>query len=59
MSKPAPHLASNEPLVDDPAAAMARLRDATRKILAVPKSEIPIHVPKKRVKPAAKKPKGK
>jgi hypothetical protein len=34
-------------------------RDLTRRLLAVPKSEVPKHVPKKRVKPLPKKSKGK
>jgi hypothetical protein len=46
----AQRLTANDPLVDDPAAAMARARDFTRKILAVPKSKIPKHVPKHRSK---------
>ena len=30
----------NEPLIDDPTAAMDRLREFTHRIIAVPKSEI-------------------
>ena len=58
MNEPTRHLSANDPLVDDPAAAMARTREFVGKMLAVPHSTIPKHVPKKRVKPTAKKPKG-
>jgi hypothetical protein len=36
-----------------------KFEDLTRRLLAVPKSEVPKHAPKKRVKPAPKKTKGK
>jgi hypothetical protein len=39
--------------------AFRKFSDLTRRLLAVPKSEVPKHVPKKRVKPATKKTRGK
>ena len=36
-----------------------KFEDLARRLIAVPKSEVPKHVPKKRVKSAAKKPKEK
>ncbi len=41
---------ADKPLIDDPRAAMERLKDATRRILAVSKSEVPKHVPTPRQK---------
>lgn len=40
MADPATPRHGDEPLTDDPAAAMDRLREFTRRILAVPKSEV-------------------
>jgi hypothetical protein len=45
----------DEPLVDDPAAAMERMKDLARRIVAVPKSEVPKHTPTPRPKPAPTK----
>ena len=42
-----------------PSGEFQKFEDLTRRLLAVPKSEVPKHVPKKRVKPAAKRRKGK
>jgi hypothetical protein len=47
---------SNQPSTS---ADFDRFRDLARRLIAVPKSEVPKHVPKKRVKAAAKKTKGK
>lgn len=45
----------NEILTDDPQRALDRLKDFTRRLLAVPKSDIPKHVPTPQAKPRSKK----
>jgi hypothetical protein len=54
MKNGTPH-GSDQPLTNDPAAAMDRLRDLTRRIIAVPKSEVLKHTPTPRPKPAPAK----
>jgi hypothetical protein len=42
--------------VEDPAAAMARTQEFARRVLSVPKSAVPSHLPTKRVKRTKRKP---
>jgi hypothetical protein len=42
-------------LTNDPAAAMERAKAFARRVLSVPKSDVPAHVPTKRAKPKRKR----
>jgi hypothetical protein len=48
-------LTANDEVTNDPAAAMARAKAFARRVLSVPKSEVPPHVPTKRAKPKRKR----
>jgi hypothetical protein len=56
MAEPHTHrMTASDPVTTDPAAAMARAKAFARRVLTVPKSEIPPHVPTKRTKPVKRK----
>lgn len=48
MNEPTARRTADDPLTDNPSAAMDRTRDFARKILAIPRSEIPKYTPKRR-----------